>query len=145
MRRVISYTLKCGNEHTFDSWFKSAEAFDALRGGGHLTCPVCGSARVRKSLMAPNVTASKAKERPLTETRTPESKLEAALAEFRRNVEESSEYVGERFAEEARAIHDGEAPERAIYGEARPEDARKLNEEGIAVAPLPFTPRSKVN
>lgn len=142
---MISYTLKCENDHGFDSWFKSAEAFDTLRDAGHVSCPVCGSTRIQKSLMAPSVSDSKAKEPKLTGQSEPESKLEAALTELRRNVEESSEYVGDRFVDEARAIHDGEAPGRAIYGEARPEEAKKLNEEGIPVAPLPFLPRSKVN
>jgi len=75
----------------------------------------------------------------------PRSKAELALAEMRRHIEENSEYVGMSFAREARAIHEGDAPERAIHGEARAEEARKLIEDGIPVAPLPFLPKSKAN
>ena len=76
---------------------------------------------------------------------TPQSELEAALAALRRQVEENSEYVGMNFATEARAIHEGASPERAIYGEAKPEEAKRLIEDGIPVAPLPFRPARKSN
>jgi len=82
---------------------------------------------------------------PNSLTAAPASELEAALAALRRQVEENSDYVGMNFAAEARAIHAGEAPERSIYGEARPEEARKLMEDGLPVAPLPFRPRRKSN
>lgn len=137
---MIHYDLICSNEHGFDSWFQSAEGFDRLAAAGQVTCPRCGSAEVRRALMAPAV--AQGKERPLGE---PREGIEAALAELRRQVEANSEYVGMNFAAEARAIHDGAAPERAIYGEARPDEAKKLIEDGVPVAPLPFLPRRKAN
>ena len=138
--RMIRYSLKCAKDHAFDSWFQSAAAFDALAEGGRLSCPVCGNGQVEKSLMAPAL--RHAAERPLA---APASEVEAALAEMRRQIEETSDYVGLNFAAEARRIHAGEVPERAIYGEARAEEARALMEEGVPVAPLPFVPARKTN
>ncbi len=97
-----------------------------------MNCPVCGSSKVEKALMAPAVRV--AGDRPLER---PASEIEAALAELRRQVEANSDYVGMNFAAEARRIHDGEAPARSIYGEAKPDEARKLIEDGVPVAPLP--------
>jgi len=140
---MIHYDLICANEHGFDSWFQSAEGFDRLAAAGQVTCPRCGSVEVRRALMAPAVAHGTAREaRPLGE---PREGIEAALAELRRQVEANSEYVGMNFAAEARAIHDGAAPERAIYGEARPDEAKKLIEDGVPVAPLPFLPKRKAN
>ena len=138
---MIRYTLSCADGHRFDSWFASAEAFDGLSASGHLSCAVCGSDKVEKALMAPSVRADKDE----AKLSAPASPAEQALAELRRHVEENSEYVGMSFAKEARAIHDGAAPERPIYGEARAEEARKLIEDGVPVAPLPFRPKSKAN
>lgn len=137
---MIRYSLKCQDDHGFESWFRSAEAYEALRAAGGLSCPVCGSPDVEKALMAPAV--KKVEERPLA---APGSDAERALAELRRQVEENSEYVGLNFAAEARAIHDGEAPARSIYGEARAEEARRLLEDGVPVTPLPFIPPRKAN
>ena len=94
--------------------------------------------------MAPSVSVERGDARPMALTE-PSSEAEKAVQEFRRKVEANSEYVGENFANEARAIHDGDTPERSIYGEARPEDARKLLEDGVPVMPLPFTAKSKTN
>ncbi len=135
---MIRYSLKCANDHEFDSWFASAGAFEKLRAAGMVACSVCGTSDVEKALMAPAVQ----KERPLAAPRSP---TEEALAAMRRAVEENSEYVGMNFATEARAIHEGESPERAIYGEAKLEEARALIEDGIAVTPLPFLPPRKAN
>lgn len=135
---MIRYALKCQNDHGFESWFRSAEAYDTLRAAKGVECPVCGGTEVEKALMAPAV---RTEERPLTA----KSQLETALAEMRRQVEANSEYVGLNFAAEARAIHDGDAPERSIYGEAKAEEARRLLEDGIPVAPLPFLPPRKTN
>ena len=150
---MIRYTLSCGKGHGFESWFQNADAFEALARAGQLACPVCGDAAVEKGLMAPAVAparraeaaraAAEAKGKPgLT---APASELEEALAGMRRHVESNSEYVGMNFVAEARAMHEGDAPERSIYGEARPEEARKLMEEGVPVAPLPFLPSRKAN
>lgn len=139
---MIRYALKCEGDHAFESWFGSAEAFDRLLSSGHITCPDCGSTAVGKALMAPNVTPSRKKTPPLA---APKDPREAALAELRRKIEENSEYVGMNFAAEARRIHDGEAPERSIYGEARPDEAKRLIEDGVPVAPLPFLPKARAN
>lgn len=139
---MIRYTLKCDQDHEFESWFASGAAFDALARGRHLACPVCGSGKVEKALMAPAVATAEDTARPLA---TPTDSLAQKLAELRRHVEETSDYVGEDFVREARAMHLGDAPERAIWGEARPDEAKALLEEGVPVAPLPFMGKAKVN
>lgn len=147
---MIKYALKCAKAHEFESWFQSAAAFDALHGSGHVACPVCGETTVEKSLMAPAVRPGRQPDP--TETppakpslQTPASEIETALAAMRAQIEAQSEYVGVNFVTEARKMHAGEAPERAIYGEAKPDEARKLIEEGVPVVPLPFLPRRKAN
>lgn len=152
---MIRYALKCDQDHGFDSWFQSADACETLISKAMVACPTCGSTAVRKSLMAPDVQPARnaptappapAPEPPAAAPRPPsQEEREAAIAELRRKVEENSDYVGGEFAAEARAIHDGTAPERSIYGEARPDEAQALFEDGIPVAPLPFAPRRKMN
>lgn len=139
---MIRYDLKCDQGHEFDSWFGSATAFERLQSAAQLTCPDCGSAKVAKMLMAPAVGKTTKAPAPL---RQPRNEREAALAELRRHVEQNSEYVGVSFAKEARDIHEGRAPERAIWGEAKPEEARAMIEDGLPVLPLPFKPASKSN
>ncbi|GGE01068.1 hypothetical protein SAMN05421774_101300 [Gemmobacter megaterium] len=138
---MIRYDLKCDKGHAFDSWFASAAAYDRLAAAGHVACPDCGSASVTKALMTPAVT-QRSNDRALA---TPRDPKEAALAELRRKVEETSDYVGLSFAAEARAMHEGQIPERAIHGEAKPDEARKLIEDGVPVLPLPFLPTRKTN
>ncbi|HMO70437.1 MAG TPA: DUF1178 family protein [Paracoccaceae bacterium] len=155
---MIRYSLRCAAGHGFDSWFQSAAAYDRLAEGGRLACGVCGGAGVEKAPMAPAVGASApaAPEPPADRPSTdhpladralsrPASGVEAALAALRRHVEETSDYVGLNFAAEARRMHAGDTPERAIHGEARIDEARKLIEDGVPVAPLPFLPARKVN
>jgi len=150
---MIHFTLKCDKDHRFDSWFQSSEAFDKLKAAGMVSCTECGSTQVEKAMMAPRVQASRknatspddrgrATPDPLS---TPASPAEQAMAELRRKVEENADYVGMNFVSEARDIHDGLSPERAIYGEAKPEEARKLIKDGVPVAPLPFVPGRKSN
>jgi len=147
---MIRYALKCTDDHAFESWFKSAQAFDGLQAAGMVACPFCGSAEVEKSVMAPRVRPSRnrpakpvaAQAKPLS---TPKSDTERALAEMRRHVQDNSDYVGLSFATEARRMHDGDIPHRSIYGEAKTEDAKKLIADGIPVAPLPFIPQRKTN
>jgi hypothetical protein len=155
---MIRYTLRCAEGHSFDSWFKSGESYEALAASGHVQCPDCGATRVEKSLMAPQVqparrkaavppvtpqgTAPAAAQGPLT---SPETERERALAELRAQVEANSDYVGLNFVAEARAMHEGLAPSRSIHGEARLDEAKKLIEDGVPVAPLPFLPRSRTN
>ena len=150
---MIHYALKCDAGHGFDSWFKSAAAFEALQKAGHLSCAHCGSSDVTKAIMAPRVatrgadgktaSAPKQPERQAV-IRDPSDEVRRALADLRRKVEANSDYVGTRFASEARAMHLGEKPERSIYGEARPHEARALIEEGVPLMPLPCKPRQKL-
>lgn len=152
---MIRYTLKCDADHSFDSWFQNAEGFATLQASGALVCPICGSITVEKGLMAPAVRPARKAAQPDAPTQpgppdkpslaAPASELEAAMAELKRQIEANSDYVGMNFAAEARAMHAGEAPERPIHGEAKPEEARKMMEEGLPVAPLPFLPARKVN
>jgi hypothetical protein len=143
---MIRYSLKCDAGHGFDSWFKGAEAFSALLSAGQLACPVCGSGTVEKELMAPAVRpARKASDPARPDLSAPASDLEEKIAALRRQIEANSEYVGMNFAAEARAIHSGDAPERTIHGEAKPDEARAMIEDGLPVAPLPFLPARKVN
>ncbi|AEM42358.1 DUF1178 family protein [Ketogulonicigenium vulgare] len=132
---MIRYTLKCPSGHQFDSWFQSASAFDSLQKAGHLSCATCGAAPVEKALMAPNV----AKSGPTAPSN------EDQLKALRTEVEANSEYVGMSFATEARRMHAGDAPTRAIYGEAKLDEARALLEDGVPVMPLPFIPTRNTN
>ncbi len=137
---MIRYALKCGDGHAFFSWFQSADAFDTLERKGHLACPDCGTDAVAKAVMAPQVATARTP--TLTEPETP---AQTALATLRREIESKADYVGRRFASEARAMHDGESPRRSIWGEARPDEARALVEDGVPVAPLPFVPKARTN
>lgn len=137
---MILYALHCSAGHEFDSWFQSAGALDKLLTSAMVSCPVCGSVTVTKALMAPSVVAA----RPGT-LRDPSNHRETALAALRAEVEAKSDYVGMNFVAEARAMHAGDAPERPIYGEARPDEAIKLLQDGVPVAPLPFMPVRKTN
>ena len=151
---MIHYTLKCSQDHRFDSWFQSAEAFDKLKASGLVACSICGDTHVDKAMMAPRVRpargAAVAPEGATSEKTSgplsqPATELEQALTHLRKQVEANSDYVGMNFAREARAMHDGESPERAIHGEARLDEARALLEDGIPVTPLPFRPGRKSN
>lgn len=156
---MIRYTLRCDRGHDTESWFADGAAFERLRDGRQLSCPACGSHKVERAPMAPAVVTGREAEArasagrkaaeavpatagPLT---TPSGRVEEALATLRRQIEENSEYVGVNFAVEARRMHEGGAPERSIHGEAKPEEARRLIEDGIPVAPLPFIPHRRTN
>jgi hypothetical protein len=141
---MIQYSLKCGDGHQFDSWFQSAAAFDVLAKAGHLSCATCGSTSVEKAIMAPRV-MTKGEEKPASALSKPQSEAEQALAKLRRHVEENADYVGEKFADEARSMYLGATPERAIYGVANGAEAKALVEDGIPIAPLPFLPNRKAN
>ena len=136
---MVRYSLSCADGHHFESWFQSASAFDDLAARGLLACAECGSTKVEKALMAPSVSTAR------EDLSKPQDKREAMLAAMRRHVEENSDYVGLSFAAEARRIHAGESPERNIWGEAKPDEAKALLEEGIPVAPLPFIPKRQAN
>lgn len=147
---MIQFTLKCDQDHRFESWFKSAAAFDDLARAGHLSCSVCGSSNVIKGIMAPRVTTTKqatprAADAPeqaaLPVLSEPQNDVEKAISALRQKIEASSDYVGSDFVKQARAMHAGEAPERSIYGEARLDQAKALIDEGVPLMPLPFRPK----
>lgn len=155
---MIQYSLKCENDHSFDSWFQSGSAFDKLLSAGLVTCAICGSTDVKKQIMAPRVATSRTKtaepaqaphpspaQAPANSLSTPSHPAEQALKDLKAQIEKNSTYVGDNFATEARAMYLGEKPDRQIHGEARPEEAKKLIEDGIPVMPLPFMTGRKTN
>ena len=145
---MIRYSLTCTKDHAFDSWFQSASAYDALRAAGHVACPMCGDGAIKKTLMAPTVHPARnagAGPNAKSALTQPQNAMESAFAEMRKQVEDNSEYVGLNFVTEARRMHEGTIDERAIYGEAKADEARALIEEGVPVAPLPFMPTRKTN
>jgi|TARA_A200000159_G_C7239303_1_gene303819 hypothetical protein len=141
---MINYTLKCDQNHTFDSWFKSAEAFEMLVKKSMVVCSECGSTKITKAIMAPSVSTSRKKDNKPSELEK-KSKLKNDILELKKKIEANSEYVGNNFANEARSMYLGETPERSIYGEAKTDDAKKLIDDGIPVMPLPFLPAKKAN
>ena len=146
---MIKYTLKCSDDHVFESWFASAEAYDTLTAGGHVSCMVCGTGEVTKAIMAPNVSKARAQggapDAPAVAANAASPEMVKALSEMRRNVEKNATYVGGNFAREARSMYLGDAPERAIWGEANLKEAKALVADGVPVAPLPFIPTRKAN
>lgn len=106
-----------------------------------MTCSVCGTIDVAKTLMAPAVSGTREKGVESAPLSAPATPAEAALRKMREHLRKNSDYVGREFAQEARRIHEGEADERAIWGEASVEDAKSLNDDGIAVAPIPWMSR----
>jgi len=135
---MIRYALKCKKDHSFEGWFRDSAAYDQQTKKRLIACPVCGSAKVSKAPMAPAVS----KKVDLAGAASKAKAVKEFVLNLRKQVEENAEYVGERFSDEARAIHYGDSEERQIYGEATLQDARDLIEEGIPVAPLPSVPRA---
>lgn len=150
---MIKYALKCAQGHQFESWFQSSAAFETLEKAGHLSCVVCGVSQVGKTIMAPKVRTSKAEvpaqegseDAPVPMANAPRPEMAQALEAMRKKVEAEADYVGENFAKDARAMHLGDQPERAIYGEANAEQAKSLIEDGVPVLPLPFAPKRKLS
>ncbi|QJU57696.1 DUF1178 family protein [Sphingomonas sp. AP4-R1] len=148
---MIVFDLRCDGGHVFEAWFGSTGDYEGQRDRGLVSCPMCGSGEVDKAVMAPNV-GPKGNQLPAP-VRAPAAPVSVqgggpapaeikamltALAEAQAKALEGSEHVGKSFAREARAIHEGDAPERIIHGEATPDEARALVEDGVPVAPLPF-------
>src|ERR1043165_6838427 len=134
---MIIFDLKCAPQgHVFEAWFGSSEEYEGQRARGLVSCPLCGSAEIDKAPMAPAVGAkgNQADGLPPAQMKA----LLGAMAEAQKKGLETSEHVGPRFADEARAIHLGDAEARAIHGQATPAQADELRDEGIPVAPLPF-------
>jgi hypothetical protein len=166
---MIRYALQCAQGHVFESWFQNSAAYDKQAKRGLVSCPMCGSAKVEKAIMAPRLTradADPAPPVPIPPTSTPptenasvpamppvppgkaavammspqERELRQKLKELRDHVTKNANYVGPRFPEEARKMHYGEVEHRSIYGEASPDEAKQLHEEGIEFHPLPILP-----
>ena len=138
---MIRYELTCDNGHAFEGWFGSADDFDRQQKMALVSCPTCGSAHVAKRLMAPSVsTARKKQQRQDLAVQTGQREMMTKLREIVSTIRANSEDVGERFPEEARKIHYGEAEQRGLVGRATAEEVRDLLEEGVEVAPLPVLP-----
>lgn len=129
---MIKFSLKCSNDHRFESWFQSGTAFDSLHVRGMVSCPACGVTEVTKALMAPSVSTAPAD-------------LPERIKALRAEVEANSDYVGTDFTTQARAMYLGEIPDRPIHGEAALSDAKALIEDGVPILPLPFVPSRKAN
>ena len=139
---MIRYALICEHEHAFEGWFGSSGDYDDQQGCGLVACPVCDSKAVRKQIMAPSVAGTKRTARDPGAAQ-PQAVMMEAMSRIRRHVEENFDDVGDAFAREARAIHEGKAEDRGIYGQASPKEVRDLVEDGIPVAPLPPEPPKK--
>jgi len=134
---MIKYNLICRHDHAFEAWFSSSSDYDDQRKKRLVQCPYCNSAKVEKAIMAPNVSTSRKKEARAAKQAEAMAMMNVAASKIRKEIEDKCDYVGEKFPDEARAIHYGEKEERAIYGEATPKEAADLKEEGVGIAPLP--------
>jgi hypothetical protein len=130
---MIRFSLRCTSDHEFEGWFRSGDSFEAQQQGGEIACPECGDHQVEKALMAPAISRGKSTSPQLTP-----AQMKAMLLAVRRQVESNCDYVGERFAEEARRIHYGETDPHGIYGEASESESRELAEEGIEFGRIPW-------
>ncbi|MCE3288638.1 MAG: hypothetical protein K0R83_650 [Caulobacter sp.] len=139
---MIKYALVCAAGHEFEGWFGASADYDDQAARGLLECPVCGASEVRKQIMAPAVAGTKAQKGGELNPQMREMMMQAQAA-VRSHVEENFDYVGDTFAREARAIHEGKSEERGIYGEATPTEVKALVEDGVRVAPLPPAPPKK--
>ena len=131
---MIKYNLKCENNHNFDAWFSDSSNFEEQNKKNLIFCPKCNSTKIEKNIMAPNIGSKK---QSYTNALKTEKNYEKIIKNVRKNVEKNFEYVGNKFADEARAIHYGEKEEREIYGETSVEEAVDLIEEGVNVSPIP--------
>ena len=137
---MIVYDLKCGKGHGFEAWFRDSATCDAQIAADDVPCPVCGSKKVEKAIMAPNLARSRDRA-PAPQENANAKEVRDSLLTLRRQVEENCDYVGQRFPEEARRIHYGESDPRGIYGESTAEEAEALKDEGISVKRIPWVPR----
>ena len=155
---MIRYNLRCERGHAFESWFQSSSAYEAQEKRKLVNCPACGSTKVERAIMAPQIVSKKGRESPVPapatapEAATPAStpllmaqevELRAKLKELRDHIVKNADNVGERFPNEARRMHYGDIEHRPIYGEASPDEARALIDEGVDVAPLPVLPTDR--
>jgi hypothetical protein len=155
---MIHYHLRCERGHAFESWFQSSSAYEAQEKRELVNCPICGSAKVERAIMAPQIVTKKGRESAApapaaaTDVTAPastpllmaqERELRAKLKELRDHIVKNADNVGERFPNEARKMHYGDIEHRPIYGEASPDEARALIDEGVDVAPLPVLPNDR--
>ena len=131
---MIKYSLECKQSHTFDAWFSDSLNFEKQNKNNQISCPNCSSLKIKKSIMAPSIPSKNYKSNLLNEKK---DKVEVVLSKVRKHVEDNFDYVGDKFADEARSMHYGEKEEREIYGETTIEDAVDLIEEGVNVKPMP--------
>ena len=139
---MILYQLQCQKEHQFETWFKDGQTCDKQLARKSVECPVCGSKSVSKALMAPRIGGGEKARSEQKQMAIAAAEMKRQLQEIRAKVEDNCDYVGDRFAEEARKIHYGETEARGIYGDASDDDFPELNDEGIEVARIPWLPRS---
>jgi hypothetical protein len=160
---MIRYALRCERDHHFESWFQDSAAYDQQVKRKLVSCPVCESVKIEKAIMAPRIVGKKSRERapeqveqavaPATPAPAPteatplvmtqERELRAKLKELRDHIVKNADNVGDRFPNEARKMHYGEIEHRPIYGEASPEEAKSLIDEGVEVSPLPVLPEDR--
>ena len=132
---MILFELRCAGQHHFEAWFKDGAAYDSQAATGGIACPLCGDCRVEKAPMAPRL--AKARGTAL-DVRAAAGEMRKVLVALKKKVQDNCDYVGERFADEARKIHYGDSEARPIYGEASPEEARELDDEGVTVRRIPW-------
>ena len=144
---MIRYALCCEDDHRFEAWFGSSDAYDDQVSRGLVECPICSSQTVRKQIMAPALAGTKSKVSSPEQAGKMRAMMTEMAREVRSHVERNFDYVGDAFAREARDIHEGRSEKREIYGEATPADVRKLKDDGVPCAPLPALPPdpAKVN
>jgi hypothetical protein len=140
---MIRYALACDQDHEFEGWFAASADFDAQTGRGLIECPVCASRIVRKQIMSPAVAGAKKRGTPAGTDSAKRAMMMEAMARVRAHVEDTFDYVGDTFAREARAIHEGKSEDRGIYGEATAAEVKGLVEDGVPVAALPPEPPKK--
>lgn len=136
---MIVFDLKCRQEHVFEAWFKDSQAYEDQVGTEEVACPVCGDTNIGKALMAPRL--NKGADGDTATVQRQVGRYVAAMREMRRQVEDNCDYVGDKFAEEARKIHYGEAEARGVYGEATSVEASELADEGVEFQKIPWAPR----
>ncbi|MBU0582986.1 MAG: DUF1178 family protein [Alphaproteobacteria bacterium] len=137
---MIRFSLCCDKDHDFEAWFRSNDDFDTQKKRGFVACPNCGSKKVEKALMAPAVSTGRKREKIALAMGEEQKKAMAQIKALTEKIRENADYVGPKFAEEARKIHFGESEARGIYGEATQEEAEGLAEDGVGFMPIPVFP-----
>lgn len=137
---MIRFSLHCDHAHEFEGWFRSNDDFDTQKKRGFVECPNCGSSKVEKALMAPAVSTSRKQDKIALAMGEAQKRAMAELKALSAKMRENAENVGDKFAEEARKIHFGETEARGIYGEATPDEARGLLDDGVEFMPIPVFP-----